>query len=511
MTPQSIRELAIRLTRQPSVTNTPDEAAFGPFLADLLRREFPRLDRVWSERTAPGDPFPGREIVFALCRRGGPGSVLLTGHYDTVATTNFGPALEPLACNPEALTPLLIEDLRKSGANPQALADLESGDFLPGPGLLDMKGGLAAGLAVLRRFAGDPTAQGNLLFAAVPDEEVASNGMRSLVARLPQLCADLDLDLRLAINLDSEVDNGDGSQGRAIFLGSVGKLLPLVVFLGRPAHAGAPFDGVNAALLMAEFIRRVEANPETGDPLSPNPPAPPVVLYARETRDHYDVTMPQSAYCAVNVLTHTQSAAEILARFRDLAADSVHAALEILHARSGGRMPRWPGTILTVDELKRRVTGDQCEGSSIEACAAWIQRMAAKAGIEGPAAIVGFAPPFYPRAEWHGGAELLQQIEAARDPGVCIRPYFPGISDMSFLNPVADGSSEHVQANCPAPLAGISNDMRIPTVNIGPWGRDYHQKLERIHTNYAFEVLPEVLAGIVRRVLLSGSSHTRRS
>lgn len=252
----------------------------------------------------------------------------------------------------------------------------------------------------------------------------------------------------------------------------------------------------------------MEANPQTGDPLSPNPPAPPVVLYARETRDHYDVTMPQSAYCAVNVLTHTQSAAEILAGFRDLAADSVHAALEILHARSGGRMPRWPGTILTVDELKRRVTGEPCAGSSVEECAAWIQRMAAKAGIEGPAAIVGFAPPFYPRAEWHGGAALLREIE---DASLCVRPYFPGISDMSLLNPVADGSAEHVQANCPATLAGISNDMRIPAVNIGPWGRDYHQKLERIHAGYAFEVLPEVLARIVRGVLLSASSHTPRS
>lgn len=509
MKPQSIRELAIRLTRRRSVTNTPDEAAFGPFLSKLLHREFPGLDRVWREPTAPGDAFPGREIVLALCRGRGRQTVLLTGHYDTVATTNFGPALEPFACDPEALTPLLIEDLRRSGANPQALADLESGEFLPGRGLLDMKGGLAAGLAVLRQFAGqDPKPEGNLLFAAVPDEEVASNGMRSLVARLPHICAEQDLDIHLAINLDSEVDNGDGSQGRAIFLGSVGKFLPLVVFLGRPAHAGAPFDGVNATLLLAEFIRRVEANPQTGDPLSPNPPAPPVVLYARETRDHYDVTMPQSAYCAVNVLTHTQPAAEILARFRDLSRDSVHGALEILHARSGGRMPRWQGTILTVDELKRRVNGgDPCAASSIEDCAAWIQHMAAQAGIEGPAAIVGFAPPFYPRAEWHGGAALLQQLEDAR---LCVRPYFPGISDMSFLNPVADGSAEHVQANCPATLAGISNEMRVPAVNIGPWGRDYHQKLERIHAGYAFEVLPEVLTRIVRSVL-SASSHTPRS
>lgn len=505
MKPQSIRELAIRLTRRRSVTNTADEAAFGPFLSKLLHSEFPGLDRVWREPTAPGDPFPGREIVLALCRRGGTKTVLLTGHYDTVATTNFGPALEPHACDPEALAPLLIEDLRKSGANPQALADLESGQFLPGRGLLDMKGGLAAGLAVLRRFAEDPAAEGNLLFAAVPDEEVASNGMRSLAARLPGICAEHDLNIRLAINLDSEVDNGDGSQGRAIFLGSVGKLLPLVVFLGRPAHAGAPFDGVNATLLMAEFIRQVESNPQRGETGSASPPAPPVVLYARETRDHYDVTMPQSAWCAVNVLTHTESAAAILARFRSLAEESIRTALITLRDRSGGRLPKWQGTVLTVADLR----GEACRDPSIEACAAWMQQTAAQAGIEGPAAIVGFAPPFYPRAEWKGSGEPLRQIEAARDPGVSVRPYFPGISDMSFLNPVADGSAEHVQANCPAPLPG-GTSIRIPAVNIGPWGRDYHQKLERIHAGYAFEVLPELLWRTVRNVL-SASSHRPRS
>jgi arginine utilization protein RocB len=44
----------------------------------------------------------------------------------------------------------------------------------------------------------------------------------------------------------------------------------------------------------------------------------------------------------------------------------------------------------------------------------------------------------------------------------------------------------------------------IPIVNAGPWGRDYHTRLERLHAGYAFEVLPELLLAMVRDVLRSG-------
>ncbi len=476
------------MTRFRSVTNSSGETDFGPFLEGLVRSRLPSPAKIWRERTLD-DPFE-RDSVLALVRRPGGSrrTVLLTGHYDTVSTANYGPELEPLACDPEALLPALIGALRASGASPEALRDFDSGEFLPGRGLLDMKGGLAAGLAVLRRFA-EAGSAGSVLFAAVPDEEVASRGMRSLVRQLPEICRKEEIEIDLAINLDAEVDSGDGSMGRAIFLGSVGKMLPVVAFVGRPTHAGAPFDGVNPALLMAEFIRLVEANPEAGDPPSAlPPPAPPTVLYARETRTHYDVTTPSAAYCAVNVLTHTQSQEQVLARFRGFAAETLRIALERLHARAGSRLP-FAAQVMTINELQARC-GEPATGDSVESCAAAMIELAAKAGIEGPAAIVGFAPPYYPRAEWNpADARQFEAIETARRSmgiDVCTRPYFPGISDMSFLNP-ADGA------------------VRYPAVNIGPWGRDYHQRLERIHTQYAFEILPELLWRVVSN-LLSGAS-----
>jgi arginine utilization protein RocB len=39
-----------------------------------------------------------------------------------------------------------------------------------------------------------------------------------------------------------------------------------------------------------------------------------------------------------------------------------------------------------------------------------------------------------------------------------------------------------------------------PAINIGPWGRDYHTPLERLHVPYAFQTLPRVLLSVIDAV-----------
>ena len=41
----------------------------------------------------------------------------------------------------------------------------------------------------------------------------------------------------------------------------------------------------------------------------------------------------------------------------------------------------------------------------------------------------------------------------------------------------------------------------MPTVNLGPWGRDYHTPLERIDVDYGFRVLPALLRDLCARIL----------
>jgi arginine utilization protein RocB len=515
------QELAVQLTNFGSVTNTEGEKNFAPYFKNVLSswqyfKEHP--EHVWTEKTLD-DAFE-RCSLFALVKGKSKKTVILTGHFDTVSTENYG-TLEPLACKPQELLEQLIADLRKTQTNPQALKELESGDFLPGRGLLDMKSGLAVGLALLEAWSKLPEPPGNLLFIAVPDEEVASHGMKSVVQQLPAICKRFNLDLELAINLDV-------SSEAAVFLGSVGKLLPFALFVGRPTHVGAPFDGVNPALLISEFVARIEANPDFGDAAGRKDyPAPPSVLYQRDNRTHYDVTTPASSFCAVNVLTHHRSPQDVLEMFVQLTKESLESTLQKLQARAKEFSRRtktdvsssWTGKVLTFGELleqARPINSEKAEKILLETspmlenvnrCNDISQELVKLVGLEGPAVIVGFAPPYYSRSECDAAKDsalidIIEREVKATSYDISIRPFFDGISDMSFFRATdSHDAQSFVASHMPVTQTMIQNELTCPIVNIGPWGKDYHQRLERVHTPYAFEVLPELLWRIVQSVL----------
>ena len=223
---------------------------------------FGATPEVWSFPVAPGD---GRHAVALLIRGKGARTVLLTGHFDTVTTDDYGD-LAPLAGQPELIREALLMRLAKAqdSASERARADLASGDFLPGRGLLDMKGGLAAGFAAVATIAAGPF-DGNLLFLAVPDEENASAGARAAAKALPALAAQRGLTVVAAINLDAIADDRDGRAGRILATGTVGKVLPTAFVVGRPVHCGFALHGLNAAVLAGAIAARMEWAPELTD------------------------------------------------------------------------------------------------------------------------------------------------------------------------------------------------------------------------------------------------------
>ena len=63
-------------------------------------------------------------------------------------------------------------------------------------------------------------------------------------------------------------------------------------------------------------------------------------------------------------------------------------------------------------------------------------------------------------------------------------------------------------ANTPSPTfidRPAGDALRFPVINIWPWGREFHQKLERLHTPYAFDVLP-ALIGRTAALVLEGAA-----
>lgn len=142
--------------------------------------------------------------------------------------------------------------------------DVVSGEWIFGRGAADMKGGLAAGLAVLDEIGeqvldGTDRLNGNILFLAVPDEESYSAGMRGAAGFLMDLREREGLSYDLLIDLEPMSRDEEGQE---VFLGSVGKCMPVVLVQGRTAHVSRCFDGINAVGVLGRMFEKTELSAE---------------------------------------------------------------------------------------------------------------------------------------------------------------------------------------------------------------------------------------------------------
>ena len=116
--------------------------------------------------------------------------------------------------------------------------------------------------------------------------------------------------------------------------------------------------------------------------------------------------------------------------------------------------------------------------------------------------VLGFGSLPYPAVALSSDAIKVNFASALQPFGIGTLNYFAGISDMSFFGE-ASGDLSVVAAN--TPIWGTSFEMPeaagYPCINLGPWGRDYHHWLERLHAPYAFEVLPLALLAVIDAVV----------
>ena len=534
---------ALRMTELPSVSGSAEEAAFPAALTALLQQSPPFIahpENVWTI------PVPGgrhqRGCVAALVRGRGRRTVVLTGHFDTVPIEDYGD-LKPLAGKAEDLRQGLLSRLRRNAvtrAEKLALLDFETPDYLPGRGLLDMKAGLAAGLAVLEAFAEQPDREGNLLFLTVPDEEVNSAGARAAAPALPEIAAKHGLDIVAAINLDAIADDGDGSTGRAVALGTIGKLLPSAMVVGLPTHAGYAFNGLNACVLAGALAAEVEWAQSLTERSGDQTGAGPTLLGMKDSKTAYDVTMPDKVWMFWNVMLYRRTPAAILQALQGLAEGAVARIKTALAPRRSAALGNGVGplpdvSVTTFEALRREVCAARPDAAAAmerfaretaaqnldlpEQCRLITQELWKLSGRGDPAIVLGFASTPYLATQLGDddnarslarATEAAAEIIAARhNTTIDLPAYFLGISDMSFLGQANESDIPIIAANTPAWGAGLhwpegSAFAGIPIVNAGPWGRDYHTVLERLHTPYAFKVLPDLIGEIVTGVLRSG-------
>jgi arginine utilization protein RocB len=526
---QRVHELTLSLVTHPSVTETPGEDTLADHIAALLRAMpvFARHPGRLELHVLPtGHDFTPRRNVIALVRGSGQRTVALAGHFDVVSVANYG-LLEPLAFDPQALLPALIAELEaaptRDADQEHALRDLKSGDFMPGRGALDMKSGCAMGMALLEHFAEQPRRLGNLLLILTPDEENYSHGMRSAAGQARALCERHGLTPVLSINLDASYLD----RGQDVFMGSVGKLLPFAHIIGRASHVGAPFDGVNAALIAAELVREVEGNPDYADPDGAGDPAAklvPVTLRAADLKRHYDVTTPEQAFVAFNMLTGSRTPDQILdalMRAGEHALDAVFSQLGARATRANASFGVNRGRVYRLSDLISRadlaLLDPGVEGRGLNALDVALHvssRVIQSAALAGPAVVFGFAPVFYPLVRVIPESDAERQVQgwvraaaAACEVPVNFKPVFTGISDMSFLGTSgAPGVWEAWRANAVADARWripetAQQGLGAPVINIGPSGFDFHQRTERVHMQMSFETAPQLVWRVIGAAL----------
>ncbi|HLL80951.1 MAG TPA: M20/M25/M40 family metallo-hydrolase [Ktedonobacteraceae bacterium] len=491
----------------------------------------------------------GRSNAYAFLRGKRPQTIVLLGHIDTVDTADYG-ALEPFAHDPEglaarsdalaALVPGLAEDL---AARP--------GDWMFGRGCGDMKSGVAANIAVMRRLA-SLALKGQLdlsvVFLATPDEENESAGVRQAVRFLSRRRDEYGLDYLGAINTDYTTALYPGDPHRYIYTGSIGKLLPTFFVVGQPSHVGDPFDGLDANLLVAELVRDLSMNAELCDSVRGQQTPPPVTLKATDLKTGYDVQLPFAAYFYLNVLTFSTTPTQLLERLRHYA----QAALDRVLRRVDDAEQRWSerladaaqhtqrrhgsrsGSVLTYAELHHELVKRYgAERLEEELAAAWasmpqgvdsrgrclhiVRHLWALSGRQGPAVVLYYSPPFIPHVAatdclLHRSIHAL--VEAHPELSLVVQEYFPLISDMSYLRLDLGIETETLVANIPTwepdhppahqgsytlPFQAM-RALDLPVVNLGPYGKGAHQAGERVLMSYSFGVLPQLIYEVIEEL-----------
>ena len=335
-----------------------------------------------------------------------------------------------------------------------------------------------------------------------------------------------------AINLDAISDLGDGAAGRVLALGTVGKVLPTAFVVGRPVHSGYALRGVNAGVLAAAIAERLEWAPELTDDSAGVPGTAASLLSLKDTKAGYDVTTPASAFLFWNVLNHWRSAAaalDIVARLVDEATRDCLARLAERAAMSGnaadaamlGRqvpilrysellvevLAKNPGAAATLDDVIAQSAGSDLP----DRCRAVTASLWNMSGRSGPAVVLGLGSIPYLATSINddriSGVIDIFMAQVAAKHGTTLRAdaYFAGISDMSFFGQADDSVFADLAIDTPVWNAAIGLASgalgQVPTVNLGPWGRDYHTPLERIQVDYGFRVLPGLIADLTTRIL----------
>ncbi|KGX85836.1 M20/M25/M40 family metallo-hydrolase [Pontibacillus marinus] len=532
-TKDSLVDLLCSLVEYPSITGSQAEIALVEYLFHQLSERTYFQQNPEHIKLHPLDD--GRRLLTALVKQGNSSdTVVLLSHFDVVGVDDFG-SKKNLAFHPKALT----QDYHRyfDELPDPVQEDIQTGEWLFGRGIMDMKAGLTVHLSMLEK-AMDGEFDGNILLLTVPDEEVNSLGMLQALPALTELREAEQLTYRACLNGEPMFSQYPGDPHNYVYSGSIGKLLPGFFCYGKETHVGEPFAGLNANLMVSYIAQELELNESFIETVGNETTPPPVSLMQRDLKEEYSVQTPQAAVAMYNVLYLKQSTREINEKLLHAAyraskritghykskADAFH------QEKPGLEFPEMDVNVLMYEELYEEAVSrygsheveriqnlliSQREKGDREFSTLLVHELAALCKDLAPMIVLFYSPPFYPSVSSKQDPYIQNTLAYVKDYtrkhyylDLEEIEFFPGLSDLSFIGPSTSQAPIGTMLDN-MPLKGKGYDLsesmlqtlQMPILNVGPRGKDPHQWTERLELSYSFEYLPDILTNTIHHLL----------
>ena len=539
-----IEQIALDLTSQLSVLDTPDEILIAEKVYSILSemKYFKNHPENLYFVPVKNDKL-GRKSVVAIVngeKKPSDKTVVMIGHIDTVGISDYGPLAEfanqPLVLTEKFKEIELPEDVKK---------DLESGDYLFGRGIFDMKSGDAIIMALMEMISDDiENFEGNLIYGAVCDEEGNSGGMLNVVPELCRLADEKKYDYLALLDTDYMTEEYSGDENKYVYVGTVGKLMPTFYVVGKETHVGESFKGIDPNQIAAEITRRINLNPEFCDVAEGEVTLPPVTLRQRDLKPEYSVQIAKTAVVFFNYATHCSTPDQVLDKMMKAGQECFQTVVDMLNERYEKfceiahrpftKLP-WEARTMSYQQLCDVVREEVGEGfdAMVQAYAEELMKdenidardrntklveyVHGMWSDKNPVLIVYFSQPYYPHIYIKGDEPkekaLLEAVADAVDTTktdykLVYKKFFPYISDLSYgAAPKEDGIIEAFMENMPGygtvynlPMKEMQR-LNLPVLDIGSFGKDAHKFTERIEKKYTFEVAPELVYKTIMNLL----------
>lgn len=531
-----IKDLTIELTQISSIVGFKEEINVVEAIYKKIRemKYFKSHPQMVKYVDVIDDPLNRKSVLAVVKGQKGNSNktVVLIGHTDTVGISDYGHikeyATKPLELKEKLKDILLSED---------ALKDLESGEYLFGRGIFDMKCGVATLMTIVEHLSDDvENLEGNIVFAAVCDEEGNSGGMLSVVPELVKLGKEEGFKYQALVDTDYMAPRYEGDNSRYIYVGTVGKLMPSFYIVGSEAHAGDPFKGLDPNHISSAIIDEIDFNTKYCDEADGEVTVPPISLRQQDLKPEYSVQTSRTSYLYFNFGTHNSTPDEIMNRVIEgttLVFQKVINNLNVEYKKycESNKFPYeklpWKARVISYEDLYKMVKEEKGEevdkviedmNKELLANENVDERSYALKIVEAihnmwsdksPVVVTYFSPPYYPHIYVKGETELEKKLldvvnniiennESKYD--IKMKKFYPYISDLSYgAAPREENAINSLKNNMPGfgvkynlPIEDMQA-LNLPVVNIGPFGKDAHKFTERLEEDYSFNVAPKLV------------------